>query len=49
MTDTCIPTAMDTVVPAKQGDAFDLKAFHAYALALGPMGLDQLDAELARF
>jgi uncharacterized protein (DUF885 family) len=33
----------------RHGDAFDLKAFHAYALALGPMGLDQLDAELARF
>jgi uncharacterized protein (DUF885 family) len=33
----------------RHGDAFDLKAFHEYALALGPMGLDQLDAELARF
>lgn len=33
----------------RHGDGFDLKAFHAYALALGPMGLDQLDAELARF
>jgi hypothetical protein len=26
-----------------------LKAFHAYALDLGPMGLDQLAGELARF
>ena len=33
----------------RHGDGFDLKAFHEYALALGPMGLDQLDAELARF
>jgi uncharacterized protein (DUF885 family) len=33
----------------RHGDAFDLKAFHAYALGLGPMGLDQLTAELARF
>jgi uncharacterized protein (DUF885 family) len=33
----------------RHSDAFNLKAFHAYALALGPMGLDQLDAELARF
>ncbi len=31
------------------GSAFDLKAFHAHALDLGPLGLDQLDAELARF
>ena len=30
------------------GDAFDLKEFHRRALDLGPMGLDQLDAELAR-
>jgi len=28
---------------------FDLKAYHAYALDLGPMGLDQLESELARF
>jgi uncharacterized protein (DUF885 family) len=35
---------------AKQtaGDAFDLKAFHARALNLGPMGLGQLRRELAR-
>jgi uncharacterized protein (DUF885 family) len=33
----------------RHGDAFDLKAFHAYALGLGPMGLDQLAAELGRF
>jgi uncharacterized protein (DUF885 family) len=29
------------------GDAFDLKAFHARALNLGPMGLGQLERELA--
>jgi uncharacterized protein (DUF885 family) len=29
------------------GDDFDLKAFHAHALDLGPLGLDQLRAELA--
>jgi len=33
----------------RHGAAFDLKAFHAFALDLGPMGLDQLEAELARF
>jgi uncharacterized protein (DUF885 family) len=32
----------------RHGDAFDLKAFHAAALDLGPMGLDPLRAELAR-
>jgi uncharacterized protein (DUF885 family) len=31
------------------GGAFDLKAFHAYALDLGPLGLDQLADELALF
>jgi uncharacterized protein (DUF885 family) len=31
------------------GSAFDLKAFHAYALDLGPLGLDQLATELAAF
>ena len=31
------------------GDAFDPKAFHAYALSLGPLGLDQLAAELGAF
>ena len=30
------------------GDAFDLKAFQARALNLGPMGLGQLERELAR-
>ncbi len=30
------------------GDTFDLKAFHARALNLGPMGLAQLQRELAR-
>jgi uncharacterized protein (DUF885 family) len=33
----------------RHGDGFDLKAFHRYALELGPMGLDQLESELARF
>jgi len=32
----------------RQGDAFDLKAFHAAALDLGPLGLDQLRTEMAR-
>jgi uncharacterized protein (DUF885 family) len=34
---------------SRLGGAFDLKAFHAHALDLGPMGLDQLGDELARF
>ena len=34
---------------ARHGAAFDLKAFHAYALDLGPLGLDLLRTELARF
>jgi uncharacterized protein (DUF885 family) len=34
---------------ARHGAAFDLKAFHAYALDLGPLGLDPLREELARF
>jgi uncharacterized protein (DUF885 family) len=29
------------------GEDFSLKRFHAFALALGPMGLDPLEAELA--
>ena len=29
------------------GDRFDLKAFHAHALVLGPMGLDDFSAEMA--
>ena len=33
---------------ARQGAAFDLKRFHSLALGLGPMGLGQLGAELAR-
>ena len=32
----------------REGDAFDLKAWHTKALALGAIGLDQLRAELAR-
>ncbi len=35
-------------VRRRHGARFDLKAFHAHALGLGPMGLDQLEAELAR-
>ncbi len=31
----------------RAGDDFDLKAFHARALNLGPLGLDQLQLELA--
>lgn len=31
------------------GAGFDLKAFHAYALGLGPLGLDQLASELSAF
>ena len=34
---------------ARHGAGFDLKAFHAYALDLGPLGLDLLRTELARF
>ncbi len=33
----------------RKGDAFDLKAFHTYALDLGGMGLGLLREELARF
>jgi uncharacterized protein (DUF885 family) len=35
-------------VRARQGDAFDLKAFHRAALDLGSLGLDPLQAALAR-
>ena len=35
-------------VRARQGDRFDLKAFHRRALDLGGLGLDPLRAELAR-
>ena len=31
---------------AKQGGAFDLKAWHKKALELGPMGLSQLKREM---
>jgi uncharacterized protein (DUF885 family) len=34
---------------ARHGAAFDLKAFHAYALDLGPLGLDLLTQQLAQF
>jgi uncharacterized protein (DUF885 family) len=33
-------------VRRRAGPAFDIKAFHASALQLGPLGLDQLQAEL---
>ncbi len=33
----------------KHGAAFDLRAWHAYALDLGGLGLDDLRTELARF
>jgi uncharacterized protein (DUF885 family) len=33
---------------ARAGNEFDLKEFHARALDLGPMGLAQLERELAR-
>jgi uncharacterized protein (DUF885 family) len=33
---------------ARAGTAFDLREFHRAALDLGPMGLAQLGAELAR-
>ena len=33
----------------RRGAGFDLKEFHAYALDLGPLGLDLLRTELARF
>jgi uncharacterized protein (DUF885 family) len=33
-------------VRAREGDAFDLKAFHSRALDLGPVGLDRLRREL---
>jgi uncharacterized protein (DUF885 family) len=36
-------------VKARKGAAFDLKAFHSFALDLGGMGLAQLRRELARF
>jgi len=32
----------------RHGGSFDLKDFHSRALDLGPMGLDQLEAELAK-
>jgi uncharacterized protein (DUF885 family) len=35
-------------VRRRQGADFDLKAFHAAALDLGPLGLDQLRVELGR-
>ena len=34
---------------ARLGDALHLKAFHAHALRLGPMGLDPFVDDLARW
>jgi len=34
---------------ARLGDKFDIKAFHNYALKIGPMGLDSLRAEMRAF
>ena len=34
---------------ARHGSGFDLKAFHSYALDLGPLGLDLLTQQLAQF
>lgn len=34
---------------ARHGAAFDLRAFHSFALDLGALGLDQLGRELSRF
>ena len=31
------------------GEKFSLKAFHAYALALGPLGLDHFASEIAKW
>jgi uncharacterized protein (DUF885 family) len=31
------------------GDKFSLKRFHAYALALGPMGLDPFEDEMRKW
>ncbi len=36
-------------VKHRLGATFDQKAFHAYALGLGPIGLDQLASEVAAF
>ena len=36
-------------VKHRLGTTFDQKAFHAYALGLGPIGLDQLANEVAAF
>jgi uncharacterized protein (DUF885 family) len=42
---------LDARAQAKErlGDQFSLKAFHAYALALGPLGLDHFADEMARW
>jgi len=34
---------------ARLGDRFDLRGFHTFALSLGAVGLDQLQAELANY
>ena len=33
----------------RYGESFDFKAFHKFALDLGPMGLDSFAMEMARF
>ncbi|GBL20620.1 hypothetical protein EMGBS4_06800 [Acidimicrobiaceae bacterium] len=38
-----------TMPNAKHGASFNLRAWHAYALDLGNLGLDLLKTELARF
>ena len=40
-------TAARDAANAVASTPFDLKAFHARALAMGPMGLDQLEREMA--
>ena len=34
---------------ARLGAGFDLRAWHKFALELGPLGLDDFAAEMARF
>ena len=42
-------SALVTMSSTACGATFDQKAFHAYALGLGPIGLDQLASEVAAF
>jgi len=34
---------------ARLGDKFDIKAWHNYALKIGPMGLDSFEREMANY